>query len=229
MDARILVVDDEKNITELAKLYLKREGFKVDVAFNGKEAMDTVKTHRPDLVVLDLMMPEMDGWEFCRSLRKVSDTPVIILSARDEDVDKIAGLELGADDYITKPFNPRELVARVRAILRRSNSSLDPAKLLEVGDLRIDLAGRIVTVGDRGIDLRAKEFDLLVALTRNRGEVMGREKLLELVWGYNFYGDTRTIDVHIASLREKIAGSTAEIQTVRSVGYKISASEVIAN
>ncbi|MBI2906410.1 MAG: response regulator transcription factor [Chloroflexi bacterium] len=221
MDAGILIVDDEKNITELAKLYLAREGFKVETAYNGKEALEKVKSRRPDLIVLDLMMPEMDGWEFCRSLRKVSDIPVIILSARDEEVDKIAGLELGADDYITKPFNPRELVARVRAVLRRYNGAQQPQKVLNVGDLRIDLAGRSVYVRGKPVELRAKEFDLLSALAKSSGEVLEREKLLETVWGYNFYGDTRTIDVHVASLREKIAGSSAEIQTVRSVGYKL--------
>lgn len=220
-EASILVVDDEKNVVELAKLYLSREGFQVHAAYNGREALDWARKLRPDLIVLDLMMPEVDGWEVCRQLRRESVVPVIILTARTDDVDKIVGLELGADDYITKPFNPRELVARVKAVLRRYQGGQAPAKVLKVGNLRIDLERREVTVGEKPVGLRAKEFDLLAAFARHTGIVLDREKLLSLVWGYDYYGDTRTVDVHITWLREKLAGSSAKIQTVWGIGYKL--------
>jgi two-component system alkaline phosphatase synthesis response regulator PhoP/two-component system response regulator ResD len=217
----ILVVDDEKNIVQLARLYLGNEGFRVEEAYDGKQALDKARTVNPDLVVLDIMMPEMDGLTVCRELRKTSSVPVIMLTARDDDVDKIVGLEVGADDYITKPFNPRELVARVKAVLRRSQGGVSPDTVLESGNTRLDPARREVTIGDRQVTLRAKEFDLLTAFMRHEGVVLDRERLLSMVWGQDFYGDTRTIDVHVAWLREKLAGSTARIQTVWGVGYKL--------
>ena len=219
----VLVVDDEKNIVELVKLYLSREGFQVEVAYNGVEALEKFRHVKPGLVVLDLMMPDMDGWEVCRQIRKESEVPIVMLTARSDDVDKIVGLELGADDYITKPFNPRELVARVKAVLRRCQWTGRPSSMVEVGDLRIDLERRETTVSDRQVALRAKEFDLLVYLAQNPEVVLTREALLNHVWGYEYYGDSRTIDVHISWLREKLEGSSVIIQTVWGVGYKLTA------
>ncbi len=218
----ILVVDDEQNIVELATMYLSQEGFRVVAARDGLAALDRVKTDRPALVVLDLMLPKLDGWEVCRRLRSESDLPIIMLTARDDDVDKIVGLELGADDYMTKPFNPRELVARVKAILRRAEPKRPTvAAPIRVGDLTIDPARRTVHIGEHEIDLRTKEFDLLLTLAENEGIVLSREKLLDLVWGFDFYGQTRTVDVHVAHVREKLKGSQATIETVWGVGYKL--------
>lgn len=222
----ILVVDDEKNIVQLAKLYLSSEGYSVESAFNGAEALEKVRARKPDLVVLDLMMPEVDGWEVCRRLRQESDIPIIILTARGDDVDKIIGLELGADDYMTKPFNPRELVARVKAVLRRFNASERPTRRLSVGDIVIDQDRREVTVDGKPVTLRAKEFDLLAAFAKHVGVVLDRERLLNIVWGYEYVGDSRTIDVHVTWLRDKISGSKkVRIQTIWGVGYKLVTSE----
>ena len=217
----ILVVDDERNIVELARLYLESEGYVVESAYDGAEALAKIRSLRPALVVLDLMLPKIDGWEVCRRVRATSDVPIIMLTARSEDVDKIVGLELGADDYLTKPFNPRELVARVRAVLRRYERAAKPTRAIHIGQVTIDPARREVTVAGKPIKLRAKEFDLLLALAQHRGLVLSRNQLLDLVWGYDFYGSTRTVDVHIAHLREKLAGSDVVIETVRGVGYKL--------
>lgn len=217
----ILVVDDERSITELTRLYLSREGYHVEVAEDGQKALAKVRTVKPDLVVLDLMLPELDGWEVCRRLRRESDVPIIMLTARGEDVDKIVGLEMGADDYVTKPFNPRELVARVKAVLRRYEVGPRPPRVLVAGDLRIDLDRREATVGNRQLTLRPKEFDLLATFAQAPGVVYEREKLLRLVWGYDFLGDSRSVDVHVAWLREKLGQSRAQIQTVWGVGYKL--------
>lgn len=219
---RILVVDDEPNIVELVTMYLEQEGYRVDAAFDGAQALDKIQTQEPALVVLDLMLPEIDGFDVCRRVRADSDVPIIMLTARDDDVDKIVGLELGADDYLTKPFNPRELVARVKAILRRSDRSpLSTDKPLHVADLSIDPARREVTVAGEQIDLRTKEFDLLQAFAQNKGIVLSREQLLNLVWGYDFYGQTRTVDVHVAHLRKRLKDSQVQIETVTGVGYKL--------
>jgi len=217
----ILVVDDEQNIVELARLYLEQDGFKVIAAHTGRAALERIKSDAPALMVLDLMLPEIDGWEVCRRVRASSDLPVIMLTARDEDIDKIVGLELGADDYMTKPFNPRELVARVKAILRRVDRAASPTKVYRLGDLTIDPARREVTVAGQPIDLRTKEFDCLLCLAEHKGIVLSREKLLELAWGYDFAGQTRTVDVHVAHLRKKLSHSTAQIETVTGVGYKL--------
>jgi DNA-binding response OmpR family regulator len=217
----ILVVDDEQNIIELARMYLEQDGFRVEAANTGKAALDKIKLVDPALMVLDLMLPEIDGWEVCRRVRANSDLPIIMLTARDEDIDKIVGLEIGADDYLTKPFNPRELVARVKAILRRSDRASSPTKVVRIGDLTIDPARREVLVAGQSIDLRTKEFDCLLTLAENKGFVLSREKLLELAWGYDFAGQTRTVDVHVAHLRKKISHSTAQIETVTGVGYKL--------
>ncbi len=222
MAGTILVVDDEKNIVQLARLYLNNEGFRVEAAYDGAQALEKAKTLRPDLVILDIMMPEMDGLSVCKELRKTSNVPVIILTARGDDVDRVVGLELGADDYVTKPFNPRELVARVKAVLRRSNSQVPTQAVLEAGDLRLDAASREVTIDGRPVTLRAKEFDLLAAFLRHPGIVLDRERLLQLVWGSDYYGDTRTIDVHVAWLRDKLTpAQRVKIQTVWGVGYKL--------
>lgn len=219
---RILVVDDEPNIVELATMYLEQEGYRVESAFDGAQALEKIQALEPSLVVLDLMLPEVDGFEVCRQTRVKSDVPIIMLTARDDDVDKIVGLELGADDYLTKPFNPRELVARVKAILRRADRSPRPNdRPLHLADLTIDPARREVTVGSEQIDLRAKEFDLLQAFAENKGIVLSREQLLNLAWGYDFYGQTRTVDVHVAHLRKRLKGSQVQIETITGVGYKL--------
>lgn len=219
----ILVVDDEANIRELCRMYFEREGFSVQTAETGPLALEMAASDPPNLIVLDLMLPGLDGYEVCRTLRAESDVPIIMLTARDEDVDKIVGLELGADDYLTKPFNPRELVARAKAILRRMRPpAAEPMAPIRVGDLRIDPGRHEVTVSGESIELRAKEFDLLQTLAANLGYVFTRERLLDQVWGYDFFGQTRTVDVHIAQLRKHLAPSkSVRIETITGVGYKL--------
>ena len=222
MKETILVVDDERNILELARMYLEAEGYNLIVARDGKEALAQWRAAKPALMVLDLMLPQVDGWEVCRRVRAESDLPIIMLTARSDDVDKIVGLELGADDYLTKPFNPRELVARVKAVLRRAGpASAKGARPLTLGGLVIDPARREAAVNGRPLALRAKEFDLLYALAEHKGVVLSREQLLSLVWGYDFYGETRTVDVHIAHLRHRLADTGITIETVWGVGYKL--------
>ena len=222
---KILVVDDEPNIIALARLYLEREGYEIAGAATGNEALSKQSSDNPDLVILDLMLPDIDGYEVCRQIRAKSDVPILMLTARREDIDKIVGLELGADDYLTKPFNPRELVARVRAILRRYQAGASPSEIIEIGNLRLDLSRHEATVSGQPVSLRTKEFALLATFARNPGFVLSREKLLETVWGYDFYGETRTVDVHVNHLREKLAGSGVMIETMRSIGYKMTAVE----
>ena len=219
--ATILVVDDEISIQELVKLYLEKEGFRVESAGSGKEALERIDAVKPSLVVLDIMLPDMNGLDVCRELRQRADVPVLMLTARKDDIDKILGLEMGADDYLTKPFNPRELVARIRAVLRRTGSGQRPGKLIEAGNLRIDLARREVTVAGTPAKLRTKEFELLTALAQNFGIVLTRERLLEMIWETDYYGETRTVDMHINHVRDKITAADVEIETVRSVGYKL--------
>jgi len=219
--ATILVVDDEISIQELVKLYLEKEGFRVESAGSGKEALERIDAVKPSLVVLDIMLPDMNGLDVCRELRQRADVPVLMLTARKDDIDKILGLEMGADDYLTKPFNPRELVARIRAVLRRTGSGQRPGKLIEAGNLRIDLARREVTVAGTPAKLRTKEFELLAALAQNFGIVLTRERLLEMIWETDYYGETRTVDMHINHVRDKITAADVEIETVRSVGYKL--------
>jgi two-component system alkaline phosphatase synthesis response regulator PhoP len=217
----ILVVDDEANIVELARLYLEKEGFRVEEARDGARALEMVVAKPPTLIVLDLMLPKIDGWEVCRRVRARSDVPILMLTARDDDVDKIVGLELGADDYLTKPFNPRELVARVKAILRRTGPRVRTDEAIHLSDLIVDPAGRQVWVDGEPVKLRAKEFDLLVALMEHQKMVLSREQLLDLVWGFDFVGQTRTVDMHIANLRAKLSDSEVSIETVWGVGYKL--------
>ncbi len=220
---RILIVDDEAHIVELVRLYLERDGFRVESASDGAQGLRLALELRPALIILDLMLPEVDGLEVCRQVRADSDVPIVMLTARDEDVDKIVGLELGADDYLTKPFNPRELLARVKAILRRTEAApRSEGKALHLGDLTVDPARREVTVAGLPVALRAKEFDLLQAFAEHKGLVLTREQLLSRVWGYDFYGETRTVDVHVAHLRKRLAASTGvRIETVTGVGYKL--------
>lgn len=217
----VLVVDDEPNIIELVRLYLERDGYRVEGAASGQDALAKQTALAPDLVVLDLMLPDIDGFEVCRQVRAKSSVPILMLTARKEDVDKIVGLELGADDYLTKPFNPRELVARVKAILRRYQTGAKPAEVIDVGKLHIDVSRHEVTVAGQPAKLRAKEFDLLVALAQSLGMVLSREKLMEVVWGYDYYGETRTIDVHVNHLRGRLVGSGVDIETLRGTGYKM--------
>jgi DNA-binding response OmpR family regulator len=223
----ILVVDDEVNIADLARMYLTKEGYEVITAEDGNEGLRLFRNRHPTLVVLDLMLPGVDGYEVCRQIRKESNIPIIMLTARGDDVDRIVGLELGADDYLTKPFNPRELVARVKAVLRRYTPTPTPEEeqaekeRITIGDVTVDLKQRLVTIAGRTVELRAKEFDLLTTFAQNPNTVFDREKLLNLVWGYEYYGDSRTIDVHVTHLREKLEGSKVKIQTVWGVGYKL--------
>jgi DNA-binding response OmpR family regulator len=222
--AKVVIVDDDEHIRELASLYLCKEGFEVTCAVDGASAAETIQKTNPSLVVLDLMLPGMSGFDVCKQVRLTSNVPIIMLTARDEDVDKNVGLELGADDYLTKPFNPRELVARVKAILRRADGQAPApgaAAVIRAGALTIDKQRREATIGDRELELRTKEFDLLAALAENAGIVLTREQLLDRVWGYNFYGETRTVDVHVQHVRAKLGDSGLSIVTVRGVGYKL--------
>lgn len=226
MPEKILVVDDEQRIIDLARMYIEQEGFIVESCTDGLRALQRILGAQPPaLIVLDIMLPGMDGLEVCRRVRAQSDLPIIMLTARSDDIDKIVGLELGADDYLTKPFNPRELVARIKAILRRSErrsaAEAADAQPLRLGNLLIDPQRRIVQVDARTVDLRMKEFDLLQTLAENPGLVFTRERLLDVVWGYDFAGETRTVDVHIAHLRHKLAGMQPVIETVWGVGYKL--------
>ncbi|MDJ0756504.1 MAG: response regulator transcription factor [Ardenticatenaceae bacterium] len=221
---QILIVDDEANIRDLAGMYLEQAGFAVKTVANGAEALQSYAAEEPELVVLDLMMPEMDGWEVCRQLRARGDVPIIMLTARDDDIDKIVGLEMGADDYITKPFNPRELVARVRAILRRSGSSPlsdRDRSIRRLAELTINPQSQEVLIDGQRINLRSKEFDLLLTLVDHKNHVLTRDQLLDKVWGYEYYGNTRTVDVHVAHVRDKLEGTSVSIETVWGKGYKL--------
>ena len=218
----MLVVEDEASIASFVSLYLKNAGYDVATVGNGAEALAAVERDHPALIVLDLMLPDMDGIEVCRRIRRGSDIPILMLTARDEDVDKIIGLEVGADDYLTKPFNPRELVARVKSILRRAvPERREPQeRQLKHGQLEIDAGRREVHVDGKDVQLAPKEFDLLWELLDHRGLVLTRDQLLERVWGYTFAGDTRTVDVHVRQLRRKL-GDASPIVTVWGVGYKV--------
>jgi DNA-binding response OmpR family regulator len=218
----ILVVEDEPSIASFVAMYLKNAGYTVRTAPTGGDALAQVLAEPPDLIVLDLMLPDIDGVEICRRIRQRSDLPVLMLTARDEDVDKIIGLEVGADDYLTKPFNPRELVARVKSILRRTAPERKRPESREIkhGELVVNSGSREVHVGDEEIQLAPKEFDLLWELLDHRGLVLTRDQLLERVWGYTFAGDTRTVDVHVRQIRRKL-DEASPIVTVWGVGYKV--------
>jgi DNA-binding response OmpR family regulator len=229
--SKVLVVDDEVTLVETIRYNLKREGYEVVTALDGQQALDVARREQPDLVVLDLMLPKLGGFEVCRALRRESSVPILMLTARDEEVDRVVGLELGADDYLTKPFSMRELVARVKAMLRRVQMVRaevvarreEPVAAFSAGDLEVDVRGHHVYLRGVELVLKPKEFDLLAFLVRNRGQVFGRETLLERVWGYEYVGDTRTVDVHVRGLREKVEddpGAPTRIETVRGVGYR---------
>ncbi|MFM9018641.1 MAG: response regulator transcription factor [Actinomycetota bacterium] len=224
----ILIAEDEPNIASFAKMYLEAAGFRVEIAERGDDALESIERQRPDLLLLDLNLPGVDGFEVTRRIRQGGGgMPILMLTARDDAVDKVVGLELGADDYVTKPFDPRELVARVRAVLRRADApaealDADMPPVLEVDDLRIEVGPREVFVKGEEVALTPKEFDLLTALVQSRGLVLSREQLLEKVWGYTFLGDSRTIDVHVRQLRRKL-GDACPIETVWGTGYKVPA------
>lgn len=224
MSARILVVDDEERIVDIVRAYLERDGYKVSAAYDGSSALEVARRDHPDLIILDLMLPEISGWEVCRILRKESDLPIIMLTARDETSDKIAGLELGADDYIVKPFDPKELVVRVRAVLRRYQTAAQPPTLLRSGNLSMEIERRSVQLGNRDIELTATEFELLRALMESPGRVFSRMQLLDRVQGEAYEGYERTIDSHVKNLRKKIEPDPEHprfIVTVYGVGYKL--------
>ena len=219
--ARIVVVEDDPSVAELVLLYLKNAGFIVEHAPDGARARALFAEMKPALVVLDLGLPDTSGIELLRELRRTADTPVVALTARADDAQRIAGLDAGMDDYVTKPFNPRELVSRVRAILRRATGMPGGGRVHEIGNLRVDPARHEVTVAGQAVALRAKEFELLEAFCRQPGIVLTRDRLLEDVWGFAFPGETRTVDVHVKQLRDKLAGADAKIETVWGVGYKL--------
>ena len=226
----VLVVEDEASIASFVAAYLKNAGYGVRTTASGAEALRLVESEKPALVVLDLMLPDMDGVEVCKRIRQKGDLPVLMLTARDEDVDKIIGLEVGADDYMTKPFNPRELVARVKSILRRTTAETRAveSEVIRHGILSVDAGRREARVGDQEIQLAPKEFDLLWELLDHRGIVLTRDQLLERVWGYTFAGDTRTVDVHVRQIRRKL-GDASPIVTVWGVGYKVASERTTAH
>jgi len=215
----IVVVDDEPNIADLVDMYLARDGYRVLKAPSGEAGLQAVKEHRPRLVVLDVGLPDIDGLEVCKRLRATSQVPVIFLTARDSEVDRVVGLELGGDDYLTKPFSPAELVARVKAVLRRVDGGPAP-EVVQCGSAAIDIGRREVRVDGEPVEFTTKEFDLLRYLAERPGLAMSRQQILDGVWGYDWYGDARTVDVHIAQVRKKL-GDTVEIKTVRGVGYRL--------
>jgi DNA-binding response OmpR family regulator len=224
MKNKILIVEDDPNILEALKYNLAKEGYDTLTSVDGAQAIDIARAGKPDLIILDIMLPKMSGFEVCRILRKEMDVPIIMLTARDDEIDKVTGLDLGADDYMTKPFSMRELMARVRALLRRMETKLViPENAVKFGDLEIDISHHVITRAGVALNLSPKEFDLLVFLAANKSLVFSRDQLLEKVWGYEYSGDTRTIDVHIRWLREKIENNSEEpkrLITVRGVGYK---------
>jgi DNA-binding response OmpR family regulator len=221
---KILVVDDEPTLVATLRYNLEREGFAVDTASDGESGLSAARASRPDLILLDLMLPAMDGLEVCRVLRREMTTPILMLTAKTEEIDKVVGLELGADDYVTKPFSMRELLARVRALLRRAETTPSAeAEVLLAGDLQVDLRRMEASRGGRALALKPRELDLLAFFLRNRGRAFTRDQLLNQIWGYDFAGDTRTVDVHIRWLRQKIEDVPAKpsrIITVRGVGYR---------
>ena len=226
MPPRILVVDDEMPIIDLLSYNLKRANYEVLIAMDGEEALAQARQEEPDLIILDLMLPGVDGLEVCRALRRECDVPIIMLTARDAEVDRVVGLELGADDYVVKPFSVRELLARVRSVLRRAAPRPEeaPAEVVRAGDLTVDAARREAHYGDTALDLTTLEFDLLLALARQAGRVLSREQLLQKVWGYDYYGDLRAVDAAIKRLRAKLRRAvphTERIVTTRGVGYKL--------
>lgn len=221
---KILVVDDDKNICDLLRLYLEKEGYEVTMVHNGNDAVNTFNAEEPDLVLLDIMLPQLDGWQVCREIRKVSDKPIIMLTAKDETFDKVLGLELGADDYVTKPFDTKEIVARIKAVLRRTSclKETEANKEVRYDKLSINLSNYEMKVNGVAVDTPPKELELIYHLASNPDRVFTRDQLLDDVWGFDYYGDSRTVDVHIKRLRDKLKGVSPEweLRTIWSVGYK---------
>ena len=223
MKTRIMVVDDDPNIRQLVSLYLEKEGFEVTAAERGDEAIKAFRAAPPNLMLLDIMLPGMDGWQVCREVRKISNIPIIMLTAKDETFDKVLGLELGADDYIVKPFDMKELVARIKAVIRRFQVAEAPEKELVFPGLTINISQYTVTYMGKPLEMPPREIELLYFLASHPGMVFTREQLLEQVWGYDYFGDSRTVDVHVKRLREKLSGGEElgwQIKTVWGVGYK---------
>lgn len=224
MQNKILIVDDDENICELLNLYLKKDGFDTSIAYNGRQAVELAEKYNPDLILLDIMLPELDGWQVCREIRKKSEVPIIMLTAKGETFDKILGLELGADDYVTKPFDTKEVVARIKAVLRRSNESEKAERIEEVryDKLVINLTNYELVVDGKPIDTPPKELELIYHLASNPNRVYTRDQLLDEVWGFDYYGDSRTVDVHVKRLREKLEDVSDKwsLKTVWGVGYK---------
>ena len=223
LKTKILLVDDDPNIRQLVNLYLEKEGFEVTMAADGLEAVKQFKLSPPSLILLDIMLPGMDGWQVCREVRKVSNIPIIMLTAKDETFDKVLGLELGADDYVVKPFDPKELIARIKAVIRRYQATDAPDKELAFPGLTVNISHYTVTFMGRELEMPPKELELLYFLASHPSQVFTREQLLEQVWGYDFFGDSRTVDVHVKRLREKLVGGEKlgwTIKTVWGVGYK---------
>ena len=227
-DQKVLVVEDEENIVEALRYNLEREGYAVLTAMDGEKGLELARGSNPDLIILDVMLPRLDGFEVCRILRRDVNTPILMLTAKGEEVDRIVGLELGADDYVTKPFSMRELLARVRAMLRRSRMTSETlfstgVESYTAGDLEVDLSSHTARLGAATLNLKPREFDLLALLVSNKGRAITRDQILERLWGYDYIGDTRTVDVHVRWLREKIEaepGSPKRIITIRGVGYR---------
>ena len=220
---RVLIVDDDPNINQLIKLYLEKEGYETETAERGDDALHLFKKNPPQIVLLDLMLPGMDGWQVCREIRKISTIPIIMLTAKDETFDKVLGLELGADDYMTKPFDPKELIARIKAVMRRTQTAVAPERELAFPNLVINMSTYLVTYNGKDIEMPPKEIELLYFLAAHPNKVFTRDQLLEQVWGFDYFGDSRTVDVHIKRIREKLPGSEEygwQIKTVWSVGYK---------
>jgi two component transcriptional regulator, winged helix family len=221
MKTRILVIDDDVHISELLKLYLEKEDYEVEVAHDGGEGLEKFKSFEPKLVLLDIMLPVMDGWQVCREIRRINNTPIIMLTAKGETFDKVLGLELGADDYIVKPFEPKELIARVKAILRRTNVNEDTVKQYSYNNLTVNISDYTVVYYGKELDMPPKEIELLFFLASHPNKVFTREQLLEQVWGFEYFGDSRTVDVHIKRIREKMPVSEGwSIKTVWGIGYK---------
>ena len=228
-DANVLVVEDEENILEALRYSLEREGYAVHTAVDGEEGLNLARQHSPDLIILDVMLPKMDGFELCRILRSETDVPIIMLTARGEEIDRIVGLEMGADDYVTKPFSTREFMVRIRNMLRRSRHSANAQSTsasgdnIVAGDLEVNLASRVVRRAGAAVEMKPREFDLLALLVKNAGRAFSRDQILQQLWGHDYYGDSRTVDVHVRWLREKIEPDPSKprrLVTVRGVGYR---------
>lgn len=221
MDKYILLVEDESRIREIIADYFKNEGFAVLEAEDGKQALEIIETHNVDMLILDIMMPKLDGWSVCKRVRSTSDVPIIILTAREEEEDKLLGYELGADDYVTKPFSPKVLVAKVKTLIKRMETRTGEAKdILNIQGLSINKLSRTVKLYEKPIELAHKEYELLLYLVENKGRVLSRDKILNSVWGYDYYGDLRTVDTHIKKLRGKLGDRSGYITTVIRSGYK---------